>query len=104
MAVYYDSEQIYLQSKSTIAAKVSAIDDLIDALFLQMAAVVGTSNIEEYQLNDGQTTIRTKYRSPEQITATINVLEQMRNRYENRLNGRIARGVDSKNFRNGRIR
>jgi len=101
MAVY-NSETIYIQSKTTAAAKVCAIDALIDALFLQMASVVGTSNIEEYQLNDGQTTIRTKYRSPDQITATINVLEQMRNRYLNRLNGRIARGVDSKNFRHGK--
>lgn len=98
----FDSEAIYIQSRTTKAAKLTAIDVLIETLEDLMLVAATTANIEEYQLNDGQTTIRTKYRDPMQIEKTIQILERRRQRLLNQLNSRIVRAVDSKNFYHGR--
>lgn len=99
--VYYDSALVYIQSATSLQAKITAIDDIIDSLIIAATAGGGTGNIQEYSLNDGQTTIRTAYRNPNEIHAAISGFEQIRQRYVNRLNGRIYRAVDEKNFRHG---
>ena len=97
--LYFDSEAIYIASRTTKAAKLTAIDTLIETLEDLMLTAATTGNVEEYSLNDGQTTIRTKYRDPMAIENTIQLLERRRQRLLNQLNSRIGRAVDSKNFK-----
>jgi hypothetical protein len=99
--VIYDSAGLYLESKTTMAERVDAIQEIIDALILKAADATATANYEEYSLNDGQTQIRTRYRSVQDIEAAITVFDRLLQRYLNRLNGRAMRMVDSKNFLNG---
>lgn len=104
MAAYFDSCLIYLQSQTTLEAKLTALDDIIDALIVTAATAAETGNIQDYTLNDGQTTIKMAYRDAAAVSAAIDAFERIRQRYLNRLNGRIARGVDSKNFKHANRR
>lgn len=96
--VYYDSAAIYIDSKSGARAKIAAIDTIISALLTTMAVAATSDNITEYQLDDGQTKIRTVYRSVEAIESSVRGLERLKNYYVNQINGRKIRLVDGKNF------
>ena len=97
MAIYLSSA-IYIQSQTTMVAKLDAIDAIINALMLSAATAATKDGIEEYWLNDGQTQIKEKYRSTEAIMKSIEAFERLRQMYLNRLNGRMVRLMDSKNF------
>lgn len=101
MALTFDTCGLYIQSATSLRAKIIAIDTVIDALELQAADSVLTQNIAEYQLNDGQTIIKQTYRGSKGIADAINSFEAIKQRYVNRLNGRVYRAVDSKNFPHG---
>jgi len=79
----------YVQSKTTLVLKIQAIDALIDAMELALLDVSESAAYDEYQMDDGQMKVRTKYRSAKDVTAGILGLEQLKQRYLNRLNGRI---------------
>lgn len=97
MAIFLSSA-IYVQSRTTMEAKITAIDAIIDALMLSAATAATKDGIEEYWLNDGQTQIKESYRSTEAILKSIEAFERLRQMYINRLNGRMVRLMDSKNF------
>ena len=101
MAVYYDTCGRYLQSCTTLEAKIIALDNVISILEAQLLipASAGNDNISEYQLNDGQTIIREVYRGTKGITMALESMEILKQKYVNRLNGRVHRLVDGKNFR-----
>lgn len=99
MAVVYDSAQKYIASAASNLEKITKIDEVIDALLATMLTAAESGHIEEYQLNDGQTTIRTKYKDVQAIEASIYALERMKQIYVNRINGRSFRLVDEKNMR-----
>lgn len=96
--VYYDSAAIYIQSRSTLRDKIIAIDKIIDALEAQALISAGTIDVSEYSLDDGQTRIKTMYRSGKDIAESITQFEIIRERYVNRLNGRKFRLLDGRNF------
>jgi hypothetical protein len=96
--VIYDSEALYIQSCQSIRDKITAIDAIIDALMLVAAKAATADNISEYMLNDGQTQIKTLYRGADAVMRSITAFERLRLMYVNRLNGRITRLVDGKNF------
>lgn len=98
--VVFDRCGLYIESCTTLQAKIAAINAIIDALEIQALDAIATNNITEYQLNDGQTIIKEVYRGSDNIAKAINEYEAIKQRYVNRLNGRVIRGVDSKNFRN----
>lgn len=98
--VFFDSADIYVQSGTTLRAKILKIDAIIAALETSALKAAAKNSIQEYTLNDGQTTIRTAYRSAAEVSASITAFEQIRERYVNKLNGRVVRLVDGKNFRN----
>jgi hypothetical protein len=103
MAVF-DSADIYIQCTTDLRERIVRIDAIIDALETTALKAAATGNISEYSLNDGQTQIKTVYRSPKDVQASIDAFEMIKQRYINRLNGRVVRLVDSKNFpgnRNG---
>lgn len=96
----YDSASIYIDSRTTLRAKITAIDAIIAALEVSALKAAEGESIEEYWLDDGQTKIKTIRRTSEQIAKSIFNFEQIKQRYVNSLNGRVFRLVDGKNFNN----
>lgn len=80
----------YIESKSDLITKITAINNLIDAMELKMLDVTVSAEFDEYQLDDGQMKIRTKYRSVKDVTDGILGLEKIKQRYINRHNGRTS--------------
>ena len=72
----YDTIFDCIDSKTTIIEQIAVIDEAIKNLRAAMRDFASKSNIEEYQLNDGQTIIRTKYRSLKEMADTIYVLKR----------------------------
>ncbi len=100
--ITYDSTDIYIQSATTLRAKIVRIDAMIVALEDTVLKAVGTGNVEDYSLDDGQVRIKTTYRNTEEVIKSISDLEKVRQMYVNRLNKRHIRLVDTKNFTGGR--
>lgn len=80
----------YVESKESLLDKINAIQALIDAMILKGLDVVGSAEYEEYQMDDGQMKVRTRYRSIEDFNNGIKFLEQTKQRYVNRYNGRVG--------------
>ena len=91
----------YLESKTTLQARIIAIDALIDSMILRVGEVVNGMNVsvEEYQMDDGQMKIRTRYRNVKDVEDGVASLEKMKQMYVNRLNGRVFNLRDSRSFR-----
>jgi len=82
------TETIYIQSATSQLERLQRINNIIDALELQILENVGNEPITEYSLDDGQVKIRTVYRSIEAMTKAIEQLEKIKYRLLNELNGR----------------
>lgn len=93
----YLSISQYIECKSTLLEKITAINNLISAMELKLVDTVGQTNYSEYQMDDGQMKVRAAYRSPTDVMAGITALEQLKQRYVNRYNGR------SRNLRSGNL-
>ena len=78
----------YVQSASDLVGRIAKINALIDAMELVLIDSTGSANYSEYQMDDGQMKVRASYRNPSDVTAGINELEKLKQRYINRLNGR----------------
>lgn len=78
----------YVESKTDLASKILAIDALISAMELKIVDATGSAEYDEYSMDDGQMKVRTKYRSVADVMAGITALEQLKQRYVNRYNGR----------------
>ncbi|WP_300440733.1 hypothetical protein [Christiangramia sp.] len=91
----------YIESKKSLEARIIAIDALIDAMILSLADYAAGQNtaIEEYQMDDGQMKIRTRYRTPGDVDSGIKALERMKQMYVNRYNGRTFLLRDNRSFR-----
>lgn len=106
MVVEYVSCGIYLESATSLKDRIAKTLQVINALENQRlsAALDGSkSNIKEYSLDDGQTKIKTVYRDLSEINNTIFALEKELERMYNKLNGRMVRLTDGKNFKGGRF-
>lgn len=97
--IYYDSAAIYIDSASTLREKIVKVSAIITALEDTALHAAANAGIQEYWLDDGQTKIRQSYRSSKEVEASITGFETIRQRYINKLNGRMVRLVDYKNFR-----
>ena len=98
--ITFDSADIYIESQATLRAKITAIDAIISALEATALKAAATDNITEYWLDDGQTKIKTTYKGADAVLRSITAYERIKQMYVNRLNGRVVRLVDSKNFLN----
>lgn len=99
--IFYDSCSIFINSATELKDRITNIRLVQSALRAQrLAAALDPSmtNILEYQLDDGQTKIRTVYRSLSEIQTAMLVLERELQDCYNQLNGRITRSVDGKNL------
>jgi hypothetical protein len=97
---WFDNCGLYIESQKSLADKVKACDQVIDALMATLLRAASGDDIGEYQLNDGQTIIRMASRGVEGISKSLQAMKIIRQDYINRINGRVYRGMDSKNFRN----
>lgn len=96
--VEYSSEGVYIESCTSDRAKITALDAIINGLMTAAANAAGNEGISEYWLDDGQTKIKKVYRSTASIESAIETFERLKQKYINRINGRIVRRVDGKNF------
>ena len=94
---YYESPYDYLQTATTVKEEMRMIQDIISALRASMLSGAGKVNIEEYQVNSGQSIIKAIYRSPSEIYSVIKQLKQDYNDMKSQLEGRMGRNVDSRN-------
>lgn len=94
----FNSESDYISRAQGLRERLDRIDSIIDALLLQSVSAAANSDISEYQLDDGQTKIRTMYRDSAQVASAIAGYERLKQMYLNRLQGRVTRLMDGKNF------
>jgi hypothetical protein len=98
--VTYNDAGIFLDTCKSLEEKIIAIDLIIDALLLTAAKAAAGDNISEYSLNDGQTIIKTVYKSSASIQQSIKDFESLKVMYQNRLNrSSITKLVASRNIR-----
>src|SRR5688500_17229568 len=105
--IIYKCASAYIQSFSTLKAKIDAINAIQDALLNQALINIGTNaseNLSQYSLNDGQTVISATYRTSDQVMQDYRSYENLKNQllaaYDN-ASGRMVRLVDHKSFPNG---
>jgi hypothetical protein len=83
---YYNFRS-YIESADELVVKINRIDQVIEALELQMLSAAGMADVESYTLDDGQSVIKNTYRSPESIAQAITAFEVVKQRYVSRLTG-----------------
>ena len=99
--VVYDSTSIFIQSATTLTAKIVRIDAIILLLEDTALKAAGGDDVEEYSLDDGQTKIKKVFRGSASILKAIYDYEKLRIMYANRLNGRVSRLVPSSTIKGG---
>lgn len=106
MVIYTSFEQ-YVQSATTIQAKLAKIDAIIDVLLTTALVSAGSDNTQEYSLDDGQSKVSTIYKGTDGVMKSIAAFEKLRDYYKTKLDnntGRVVQLVDRRNFKgNGRI-
>ncbi len=90
------------ETKQAAQARIDKINTIIDTLLDAQILFAADPNKQEYGLDDGQTKIKVTYRNLDAVAASIMQWEKVKSLYVNRINGRVVRGMDSKNFPNWR--
>lgn len=86
----YSTIREYVESATSVKARIAAIDVLIDAMILNMADAVDNSGTASFRLDDGQMNINTEFRTVEDVQKGVKSLESMKQMYINRINGRTV--------------
>lgn len=86
----YSTISGYLESKTDLLARITAIDAIITTSILLLADTTSGAggNIAYYELDDDQVRIKTGYRSIQDVSAGIDALTKIKNRFVNQYNGR----------------
>lgn len=105
--IIYKCASAYIQSFSTLKAKIDAIIAIQDALLNQALVNIETNaseNLSQYSLNDGQTVISATYKTSDQVMKDYRSYEALKEQllaaYAN-ASGRMVRLVDHKSFPHG---
>lgn len=96
--VIYSSADKYIESCTTVRAKIAAIEAIQAALLSSALKAAAKGSVSQYSLNDGQTIISATYRNASEIHKSWRAFESIKQIYVNQLNGRGVRLVDGKNF------
>lgn len=103
--VIYESESHYIESATSIEAKIQRLDTIILSLYDVLIKAALKDYIEGYEMDDGQTRIKTTYRGAESVQKSINALEFAKQRLITLLNknktGSVVRLTDSRNLIGG---
>ena len=94
MAEYFDTPRDYIENANSLKDKIRRIDQIIESLMLSAADPSGSGNVEEYSYNDGQTIVKSIYRSPKQMTEGIMAWQNIRSYYQRKLEGGVIRLQD----------
>lgn len=96
MNVEYMTIPQYIEYKSKLVGKIATYDILIESMEKSiLAAALGpdgtaVGQYAEYQLDDAQMSVRTRFRSVDQMISGLNGLRKIREDYINRYNGRVT--------------
>ena len=84
----------YIECKSKLIGKIATYDLLIEKMEAAILEGTTSGHLVQYELDDGQMKCRAQYRSINDMTLALRSLEQARQRYINRYNGRstVLRG------------
>lgn len=82
------TETYYITSATSKLERLERINQIIEGLELHQITVIGNSDIDEYQIDDGQVKIRTIYRSASDIAKAILSYTRIKNQLLSELNGR----------------
>ena len=93
----YDCISAYIEDAADLEAKVARYEAVIEGLGSAALKAAESAHLDEYMLDDGQSKLKTVYRSPAAIASAIDVYERLKQRCVNQLNGRI---VNLRNARN----
>jgi hypothetical protein len=96
--VIFQSVAEYIDSCTSLDAKIAAMDAVIDKLMIASIAAAESGHIDEYWFDDGHVKIRSKYRNPADMQASITSFERLRQMYINRKYGYVTRLMDQSNF------
>lgn len=80
----------YIQSKTTLDARIAAVESLIDSMLLNSIEAIDNGGTASYSMDDGQMKVTTEYRSVKDISAGIKALEKILQIYINRRNGHVT--------------
>lgn len=76
--IQYYNVDFNLNSCTKAVDKIALIDTLLDSLYTKAIAAVTNGDIAEYSLDTGQTVVKTKYRSMEELEKAISGYERLR--------------------------
>ena len=99
MALEFDSADLYIETATSLKDKVKKIDEVIAALLVTATKSAANAHITSYSIDNGQTKINAEYAGTEAVFASIKAFETLREYYKQKINGRVFRLVDGKNFR-----
>jgi hypothetical protein len=71
----YNTISEAIEAANDLKEQAALIKEIIAKLYASMTKAAEGASIEEYYLNDGQATVKSVRRSPEQIVATIKALK-----------------------------
>ena len=90
----------YLIDSTGLKERYDRICQIITALETQQLSAVSNSDVEEYTLDDGQTKIKTVYRSPDKLAKAIEDYTRIKNKILQELTGTaVVRLGDARSIR-----
>lgn len=84
----FDTFGHYILDANNIQDKIKRIETSIEKLYDMLILSAANMDLMETSLDDGQTKIKSIYRSAKEITNTIDSLDKIHTRLINKLNGR----------------
>lgn len=89
----YMTIEKYVECRSKIIGKVATYDLLIEGLEQSILSATLSGQYAEYEMDDGQMKVRSRFRSIDQMIAGMQGLRKIRQDYINQYNGRGIRLV-----------
>lgn len=87
---FYDNPADYIKAAPDVTARITRLTAVIEALELCSLNAASNGEIASYSFNDGQSDIKTSYTSITEISRSIAMFEQIRERLINRAQGRVT--------------
>lgn len=80
----------YVETKTTLQAKIAAYDKMIEEMEKSILLGIESGYLVQYEVDDSFMKVRSQFRSVGDMTKALAGLEMLRQRYINRLNGRCT--------------
>lgn len=98
-AITYSNPRAYIDSAQDACDRLLRVEALIDSLIDAATRAALGEEISEYNLDDGQTKIRSVSRSVSEITKSIDDLMRLKNLLKKQINGHITQLKDHQALR-----